>query len=123
MDKLPEPEFGRDQNWPRLLTGTEPLLAEGKRSSMKWFAALSAISIFRYWREVTFYKKNYQQSAFFFAGFLFASYQIAHLINEDPYILAAEENNKREEKFISDYVNLYKNARGKGLIVPGEFLA
>ncbi len=123
MDKLPEPEFGRDANWPRKVTGVKPLLTAGRKKSTLFFFGLSALSLFRYHREVTFYKKNYPVAAGVTFGFLFASYNIAKFLAEDPFVLAAEENNKREQAFIDEYLGLYHSAREKGLVVPNEILA
>ena len=118
MDKLPEPEFGTNPNWPRLLTGVEPLLAQSQSKANMWFLGLSAASLYRYYREVTFYKKNYVMTAGVTLGFLFASYNIARMIHDDPYVLAAQKNNRREEEFINDYITLYRSAKEKGLAVP-----
>jgi len=122
MDKLPEPEFGRDPHWPRLLTGVEPLLNQGNSKSNTWFLGLSAVSLLRYYREVTFYKKNYLLTAGVTAGFLFASYNISRMLQEDPFVLAANENNRREEEFIKEYMRLYKSAKEKGLLLPNNLI-
>jgi len=34
------------------------------------------------------------------AGFLFASYNISRKLQEDPFVLAANKNNRREDEFI-----------------------
>ena len=122
MDKLPEPEFGRDPNWPRLLTGVGPLMAQNQSKSNMYFMALTAASLFRYYREVTFYKKNYAVSAAVTLGFIFASYNIARFLGDDPFVLAAHENNVREENFINEYTTLYKESKEKGLHLPNNLI-
>ncbi|NCP98613.1 hypothetical protein GW820_07100 [archaeon] len=122
MDKLPEPEFGRDLNWPRLLTGVDPLIQQSNGKFNMYFLGLSVASLFRYYREVTFYKKNYAMAAGVTVGFLFSSYNIAKFLCDDPYVLAAAENNVNEEKFISEYTSLYKNAKEKGLHIPNNLI-
>ena len=58
MDKLPEPEFIPNKNWPRLMTGVEDYINSKEKNRQLPFLGFSAGSIFRYWREVTFYKKR-----------------------------------------------------------------
>jgi len=122
MDKLPEPEFGRDENWSRLLTGVEEQMAVCETKYFKLFPVLAAGSIFRYYREITFYKKNYVTSFGIFAAFLFSSHNIAKFLSEDPFLLAAEENNKREQEFITSYKALYSNARRSNLDIPNGLI-
>jgi len=56
------------------------------------------------------------------AGFLFASYNISRMLQEDPFVLAANENNRREEEFIKEYMRLYKSSKEKGLILPNNLI-
>jgi len=122
MDKLPEPDFGRDLNWPRIKTGVEPLLAQSNKKANMLFLGLTAASLFRYYREVTFYKKNYMMSAGVALGFIFASYNLARFLSDDPYVLAAERNNHSEEKFIVEYTTMYKESKEKGLNIPNNII-
>jgi hypothetical protein len=122
MDKLPEPEFTPDQKWKRLLHGTEPLLTESEKSFYKWFGVLTAGSIYKYWREITFYKKNYLQFLAIAGLFTFTSYNIAKLMSEDPYVLAAVKNNEAERQYINSYRALYKEFKAKNLQIPNNLI-
>ena len=122
MDKLPEPEFGRDKNWPRLLTGVEELQAVSESKYQQYFVVFSAASIFRYWREVTFYKKNYLTFLGVAGAFVFSSHNIAKFLTDDPYVLAAEENNRREREFIGQYKTQYSNAKKKNIDIPNSLV-
>lgn len=122
MDKLPEPEFTPDKTWPRFLHGTEPMVSQSRKKYMYWFTALSAGSIYKFWREITFYNKNMTQFAVVAALFAFTSYNIAKLRTEDPFVLAAVRNNEAEKKYIEEYRNLYKEARAKGISIPNNLI-
>lgn len=122
MDKLPEPEFNSDKVWNRYKHGTEALLAESDKKFMYWFAGLSAVSIYKYWREVTFYKKNVGTFAVIAGLYLFSSYNIARFMTEDPFVTAAVSNNQAESKYIEQYKNLYKEAKAKGLTIPDNLI-
>lgn len=118
MDKLPEPEFTPDKKWKRLMHGTEPLLKESETSFYKWFGILTAGSIYKYWREVTFYKKNFAQFAVIAGLFTFSSYNLAKLMTEDAYVLAAVKNNEAEREYIESYKGLSKEIKAKNLTTP-----
>ena len=122
MDKLPEPEFEADKNWNRLLHGTEPLLKESETSFYKWFAFLTSVSVYKYWREKTYYKKNYSQFALVASLFTFSSYNIARLMTEDPYVLAAVKNNENELNYIDSYRALFKEFNDKHLTLPNNLI-
>ena len=55
-------------------------------------------------------------------GFIFASYNIARFLGDDPFVLAAHENNVREENFINEYTTLYKESKEKGLHLPNNLI-
>ena len=123
MDKLPEPYFESDKNWPRLKLGVDDYNKEKRNNFLPYFAIFSAGSIFRYWREVTYYKKN--NSFFLFVivpTFLFSSYQLAEYFNRDVYGVAASRNNENERKYIEEYRALYREYKRKNLEIPDELV-
>ena len=111
MDKLQEPDFTPDREFPRLLHGVEELKKAVEPKFQKYFCVLAAGSIFRYYREVFFYKGGLPQLIALSAGFAFSSYQIARYLTEDPFVSAAEINNEREREYISKYSELYKRSK------------
>ena len=122
MDKLPEPEFTPDKNWPRLLHGVKELKEENDLKFKKTFIGLSFLTCYRYIREITYYKKNYLTSAAVVPLFIWSSYQLARAYSYDPYVLAAEKNNKAELEYISTYKSLYKKAKAQHIEVPDELI-
>lgn len=122
MDKLPEPEFTNDKTWPRLMHGVKELRDENDRKFKNTFLGLSFLTCFRYIREVTYYKKNYVVSAAIVPLLVFSSYQLAKFYAYDPYVLAAEKNNKAEIEYIQKYKSLYKKAKSLHLEVPNELI-
>jgi hypothetical protein len=123
MDKLPEPSFERDSTWPRRMLGVEEGLKTQKRTATIWFVGLSALSISRFWREITVYKKNYPLFlAVIVPTFLFTSYNLAQFLKVDPYYLAAELNNQNEEKYIINYKALYLEAKRKNIQLPDNLI-
>jgi hypothetical protein len=122
MDKLPEPEFVPDKTWPRLMHGTEPLLAQSQTKFYKTFLALAGFSVYKYWREVFFYKKNFPTFAAISTLFVFSSYNLAKLYTDDPYVLAAAQNNAEERKYINEYRTLYKQAKSKNIEIPDHLV-
>lgn len=123
MDKLPEPEYQTDKNWKRLLLGLNEERSKQEIPFYKTFIALSALTCYKYFREVTFYQKNYMKTIFVLSGFVFTSYQIALSKAYTPFLLAAEKNNENEKDFISKYKALYKEAKAKQIEVPDHLLA
>jgi hypothetical protein len=122
MDKLPEPEFTPDKNWPRLLHGVKEMRADNDLTFKKAFAGLTFLTCFRYLREITYYKKNYATSAVAIPLLVFSSYNLARAYAYDPYVLAAEKNNAAELEYISTYKSLYKKAKSQNLEVPNELI-
>ena len=122
MDKLQEPQFESDHNWKRLLLGTEPVRNQMDDKAQNLFLILSGLSVFRYVREVTFYKKNYFSTLFICSGFILSSYNISKFFKEDSYVVAAEENNKNELNYIREYKNLFIEARDKKLELPQNLI-
>jgi hypothetical protein len=123
MDKLPEPEFQKDKNWPRLLHGVEEHIEKTEKNILPYFAFFSAASIFRYWREVTFYKKNYP--IFFLVivpGFLFSSFQLAKFLNYDTYGVAALKNNENERNFLEKTKHIVREYKKKNIRIPDELI-
>jgi len=118
MDKLNEPEFPRDKNWPRIFLGTQELRSKQDTKYTKVLLVFGGFSVFRYLREVTFYKKNYLQTAAFIPLFLLSSHWIAQNWAYDPYLIAAERNNEKERTYITKYKSLMREAKSKGLVVP-----
>ena len=121
MDKLPEPELGVDKNFPRKKTGIEPYVEKSNRKFLMYFATLSCLSIYRYWREIYFYEKK--PTIFIIVPFfLFSSYNISKFIADDAFIYAAIRNNKEEDEFKTEYAKLYKEAKLKNIHVPDDLL-
>jgi|LauGreDrversion4_2_1035121.scaffolds.fasta_scaffold623924_2 hypothetical protein len=123
MDKLPEPEFQRDKNWPRLLHGVEQHIEKAEKNRLTHFALFSSLSIFRYWREVTFYKKNYP--IFFMLvvpGFLFTSWELAKFINYDTYAVAALKNNEEERRYLEEAKHIVREYKKKSIRIPDELI-
>lgn len=123
MDKLPEPEFIPNKNWPRLMTGVEDYINSKEKNRHLLFLGFSAASIFRYWREVTFYKKN----NLFFLGavvptFLFTSYQLARFLTHDPHAYAAIRNNENELKYQDEYKQLWRESKKKNVEIPDDLI-
>jgi len=123
MDKLPEPEYKTDKNWKRLIIGLNEERSNQEVTFYKTFLALSGLTCYKYFREVTFYKKNFMMSLLVMSGFVFTSYQIALSRAYSPFLIAAERNNENEKDFISKYKSLYKEAKSKQIEVPDELLA
>ena len=87
MDKLPEPEFKKDKSWPRLSVDVDEQIANKGKYFYPYFGGLAAISIFRYWREITFYKKDHLIfSSLIVPTFIFSSWAIAKFLTTDPYL-------------------------------------
>lgn len=122
MDKLQEPEFRADQEFPRLLHGVEELKNSSYVKFQKYFFVLSAASIYRYYREVYFYQGNFPKFLAVAAAFTFSSYQIAQYLTEDPFVLAAELNNQREREYITRYGELYRRAKHKKITIPDNLI-
>lgn len=116
MDKLPEPHFEEDKKWPRMRVGVEEYIKNKESKFPYYFAALATASIFRYYREVFFYKKN---SAFFFAvvipTFAFTSYQLANFFVHDSHAHAARENNKKELEFRNELRAKWREAKKRNV--------
>ena len=122
MDKLPEPEFVQDKQWPRLLHGVNERKEECKLSYTKKFAVLSFLTSFRYLREITYYQKNYATTAIVVPLLILSSHFIAQSQDICPYVLAAERNNERELDFIAKYKHLYKEAKSHKIDLPDHLI-
>jgi hypothetical protein len=123
MDKLSEPEFESDRNWPRMKLGVEDYIAKKEKNQPIFFGLLSLLSIGRYWREITFYKKDYPLFvAAIIPTFLFTSYQISKYLVHDPYAYAALDNNEEERKYIENYRSLWREAKKKNIEIPNHLL-
>lgn len=124
MDKLPEPSFSKDPNYSRKFVGLDDYIAQRNKNYLAWLGIFSFGSIYRYWREVTFYKKDH---VFFFCvivpGFLFTSYQLAYLTAFEPYGEAAVINNEKEDEFLAEYGKYYREARRNNVEIPSNYLA
>lgn len=123
MDKLPEPEFIPNNNWPRLMTGVEDDINLKEKNRNLLFLGFSGASIFRYWREVTFYKKN----NLYFLGaviptFFFTSYVLAKYLTYDPYAYAALRNNENELKYQEEYKQLWREYKKKNIEIPDDLI-
>jgi hypothetical protein len=122
MDQLQEPKFQYDSNWKRILHGSDTLRKQMDQKANKTFYILSFLSCARYLREVTFYKKNYFMSIFICAGFIGSSYSISKMMKEDPFVVAAEENNKKELAYIEEYKKLFLEAERKNIQIPEDLI-
>jgi len=123
MDKLPEPYFESDKNWPRLKLGVDEHNLKQRTNFLPYFAVLSAGSIYRYWREVAYYRKNNTFFVFVVVPtFLFSSYQLADYLNRDVYGVVAARNNENERKYIEEYRNLWREAKRRNLEVPDHLV-
>lgn len=118
MDQLQEPKFQQDPNWKRQLLGIEPFRKEMDNKAQNLFYILSALSCFRYLREVTYYKKNYMTSLFICGGFVFSSYSLSKFLKEDPFVVAAEMNNESENRYRQEYKKLFLEAKSKNIEIP-----
>ena len=118
MDKLQEPDFTPDKEFPRLLNGVEDLKISALPKFQKYFLFLSAASVYRYYREIYFYKGGFPQLLAIGAAFTFTSYQLAKYLTEDPFVVAAEMNNERERQYISRYSELYKRSKNINMRLP-----
>lgn len=119
MDKLPEPDFKSDPNWPRLLLGVDSAKSANEQKYLKTFTALSLLTSFRYLREVTYYKKNLAQTAVVLPLLLLSSHFLAQYNSFCPYVLAAEKNNQREREYIQKYKSLLRQLDSK---VPDDLI-
>jgi hypothetical protein len=123
MDKLPEPHFESDKNWPRLKHGVQDFISKKQGNLWYYAAGLGAVSIGRYWREITFYKKDHPFFLFVVVPtFLFSSYQIATSLTHDSHADAALKNNEKEQKYIESYRSLWKEAKKKNVEIPDELI-
>ena len=122
MDQLQEPKFQADSNWKRFLHGSEPLRKQMDGKANEVFYGLSFLTCARYLREVTFYKKNYFMSMVICAGFVGSSYSISKMLKEDPFVVAVEENNKKELAYREEYKNLFIEAEKKNLQLPENLI-
>jgi len=121
MNKLPEPDLPKDIYWPRLQHGVQEMKDENTKNYWKWFVVVGGLASFRYLREVTFYKKNFAQTAVMVPLLLLSSHFIAET-KFDKYVLAAEENNKREQEYITKYKSLYKKAKANNIALPDNLI-
>ena len=122
MDKLQEPVFTSDKEFPRLLLGVDELKNSSYVNFQKYFLAISAASIFRYYREVYYYQRNLPKFLAVSAAFTFSSYQIAKYLTEDPFVIAAEINNQNEREYITRYGELYRRARQSKITIPDHLI-
>jgi hypothetical protein len=122
MDKLPEPEFQNDKMFPRLKLGVENDLPAMKKKYLFFFATIAGISIGKYYRDITFYDRNFAKFLAIGAVFGFAAHSIASYLAYDPYHLAALRNNQNEEEFIRKYGELLREYRNKNVKVPEHLL-
>jgi hypothetical protein len=123
MDKLPEPEFENDKNWPRLKLGVDDYVKKKEARLLPLTIFFASASIWRYGREIYFYKKN---ALFFFPvvipTFIFASYNLARFLCFDPHAYAAQRNNINENMYIEHYRGLYKEAQRKNIAIPDALI-
>jgi hypothetical protein len=122
MDKLQEPAFTSDKEFPRLLHGVEELKNSSYVNFQKYFLAISAASIFRYYREVYYYQRNFPKFLAISAAFTFSSYQLAKYLTEDPFVVAADMNNQNEREYITRYGDLYRKARQSNITIPDHLI-
>jgi hypothetical protein len=122
MDKLPEPEFEQDKIFPRKLLGIERDLPVQNFKFYKFFTLISAISIGKYYRDITFYDKKFLKFFGIATAFAFGAHSIASYIAYDSFHTAALRNNKNEEEFIKEYGKLLKEAKNKDVRIPDELL-
>jgi len=123
MDKLPEPEFSLHKNWPRLLLGVEDYITKKESNRYPLFFLFSAASIFRYWREVTFYKHNNAMFIFVVVPtFLFSSYQLSRFLTYDAHAYAALRNNQNELAYQEEYKALWMEAKKKNIEIPDHLI-
>jgi len=123
MDRLNEPEFVNDKHWHRKKVGVESYITNKEKNMNYIFYALAALSIGRYYREITFYKKNI--GMFLFAivpTFSFTSYQISRFICRDPHAYAALENNSKEDEFINEFSAKWKESKKKQIQIPDNVI-
>ncbi len=123
MDKLSEPEFSSNKNWPRLKIGVEEYIQSKEKNKNLIFFGLTAASIFRYYREVTFYKKN---TPFFLVAvvptFIFTSNQMSRFFTHDSHAYAALRNNENEVKYQEEYKQLWRTAKNKNIEIPDDLI-
>ena len=123
MDKLSEPEFNKDKKWPRLVTGATDFIQIKEKNRNLLFGGLAAASIFRYWREVTFYKKNSAMFLFIVVPtFLYTSYELSRFLTHDPHAYAAIRNNESEAKYQDEYKKLWREAKRKNIEIPDHLI-
>jgi hypothetical protein len=122
MDKLPEPEFESDKIFPRIKLGVEKDLPAMRNNYLKYFLAIAGISIGKYYRDITFYDKNFVKFLAIASVFGFAAHSIASYLAYDPYHLAALKNNQKEEEFIRRYGELLREYQNKNIKVPQDLL-
>jgi hypothetical protein len=122
MDKLPEPEFEQDKIFPRRFLGVEKDLPAQNFKYYKFLTLISAISIGKFYRDITFYDRNLLKFIGIATAFTFAAHSIASYIAYDPFHSAALRNNKHEEEFIKEYGKLLKEAKNKNVKIPDELL-
>ena len=120
MNKLPEPDFLPDNDWPRLKHGDQTMKAENKQQYLKWFYGLAALTSFRYLREITYYKKNVQ-TVVVVPLLVLGSHFIAET-KYDKNVLATEENNRREREYITKYKALYKHCKTNNIHIPDNLI-
>ena len=123
MDKLSEPEFESDLNWPRIKQGVEEYIKASETKKNAYFAFFSAASIYRYYREINFYVKN--NSFFYFLiipTFAFSSYQLATYLTYDPYAIAALKNNEMEKQYIEGLKKVWNEAKNKNIELPDRLI-
>src|SRR4051812_36899950 len=123
MDKLPEPHFDSDKNWPRMRVGVNDYIKSKECKLYFYFSLFAGASIYRYYREIFFYKKN---SIFFLAvvipTFAFTSYQLANFLVHDTYAYAALTNNKSELEFRNDLKNKWKEAKRRNIKLSDDIV-
>ena len=122
MDKLPEPEFQCDKNWPRLCVGTQEMRLTSECKYQKTFGFLALLTSYRYLRNITYYKKNFLLTALIVPSFVLSSHFIASFHSYDPFLLAAERNNQAELNYINRYKTLYREAKTKGIEIPDHLI-
>lgn len=122
MDKLPEPEFKNDLNWPRLKVGVEEYMKSKESRRNFYFLLFSTVSSLRYYREITYYRKNFLFTAGIIPLFIISSYGMASYITSDPYAIAALENNECEKRYILKLKNLLSEAKKKGIEIPDNLI-
>jgi hypothetical protein len=123
MDKLSEPSFENDKQWPRLKLGVKEYIKDKEKYLIPTFLILAGLSCGRYYREITWYKKDLGKFYFLIVpSYIFTSLQLARWVYRDVHAYAALENNRREKQFQDELKAVWKEAKKKSVNFPDEIV-